>query len=101
MTLKHSISKIIDIVHSPIITDKATKNIENNVYSFKVDKSSTKNDIKIAIENIFNVKVEKINTSMSPPKMKRIGKFKGKVKNYKKATIKLKNSYTINLFEDN
>lgn len=101
MILRKRISEIIDIVHSPIITDKATKNIENNVYCFQVDKSSTKNDIKIAIESIFNVKVDKINTSMSPPKTKRIGKFKGKIKKYKKATIKLKDSYTINLFEDN
>ena len=82
-------------------TDKTTKNIESNVYYFQVDTKSSKKDIKIAIENIFNVKIDRINTSMSPPKYKRVGKFRGKIKKYKKAIVKLKDSYTINLFENN
>ena len=101
MISKKNIRSLIDIIKYPIITDKTTKNIENNVYYFQVDTKSNKKDIKIAIESIFNVKVDKINTNVSPPKYKTVGKFKGKIKNYKKAIVKLKDSYTINLFENN
>lgn len=100
MSPQKTISSLIDIVKYPIITDKTTKDIENNVYCFQVDKNSNKSEIKKAIENIFNVKIEKINTTISPPKTKRVGKLKGKVKRHKKAIIKLENSYTINLFEN-
>nr|YP_010952009.1 50S ribosomal protein L23 [Laurencia obtusa]WMP12948.1 50S ribosomal protein L23 [Laurencia obtusa] len=100
MNPQKTIGCLIDIVKYPIITDKTTKDIENNVYCFQVDKNSNKSEIKKAIENIFEVKIEKINTSMSPPKTKRVGRFKGKVKRYKKAIVKLENSYTINLFEN-
>nr|WMP11879.1 50S ribosomal protein L23 [Laurencia australis]WMP12090.1 50S ribosomal protein L23 [Laurencia australis] len=99
MNQQTTISSLIDIIKYPRITDKTTKDIENNVYCFQVDKNSNKIDIKKAIENIFDVKVEKVNTTMSPPKTKTVGKFKGKIKKYKKAIVKLKNSYTINLFE--
>ena len=91
---------LIDIIRYPIITDKTTKKIENNVYCFKVTKSSNKNEIKLAIENIFNVKVKKVNTINNPPKKKTVGKFKGKVAGYKKAIVKLQTEYSIQLFED-
>nr|ARW60241.1 ribosomal protein L23 [Laurencieae sp.] len=100
MTLKKQINHLIDIIEYPIITDKTTKNLENNVYCFQVDKKSNKREIKEAIENIFDVKVQQVNTSISSPKTKTVGKFKGKVKRYKKAMIKLKDSYRINLFEN-
>nr|ARW63769.1 ribosomal protein L23 [Chondria sp. (in: red algae)] len=91
----------ISIIKYPIITDKTTKNIENNIYYFQVNIRSKKNEIKTAIEEIFNVKVAKVNTSISAPKSKTIGKFKGKLKRYKKAIVKLKDTYTINLFDSN
>nr|CRF40157.1 Ribosomal protein L23 [Laurencia snackeyi] len=100
MSQKKTISSLISIIKYPRITDKTTKDIENNVYCFEVDKNSKKDDIKKAVEKIFDVKVEKINTTMSPPKTKTVGKFKGKVKKYKKAIVKLENSYRINLFEN-
>nr|YP_009396847.1 ribosomal protein L23 [Ophidocladus simpliciusculus]ARW66033.1 ribosomal protein L23 [Ophidocladus simpliciusculus] len=98
---KNSIEKIINIIKDPIITDKTTKNIENNVYYFKVDKKSNKNQIKKAIEYIFEVKVYKISTMNSAPKMTTVGKFKGNKKQYKKAIITLQKSYKINIFEEN
>nr|YP_010951791.1 50S ribosomal protein L23 [Laurencia elata]WMP12730.1 50S ribosomal protein L23 [Laurencia elata] len=100
MSSKKTTSSLIDLIKYPIITDKTTKDIENNVYCFQVNKNSNKSEIKKAIENIFDVKIEKINTTISPPKTKTVGKFKGKVKKYKKAIVKLENSYTINLFEN-
>ena len=90
----------IDIIRYPIITDKTTKNLEYNTYYFKVLKTSKKYEIKNAIENIFSVKVERVNTLNIPPKQKTLGKFRGKVSRYKKAIVKLKKEYKINLFED-
>lgn len=100
MSPQKTISNLIDIINYPIITDKTTKDIENNVYCFQVNPKSNKGEIKQAIENIFDVKIEKINTIISPPKTRTVGKFRGKVKKYKKAIIKLKSSYKINLFEN-
>nr|YP_010171003.1 ribosomal protein L23 [Chondria tumulosa]QSD57144.1 ribosomal protein L23 [Chondria tumulosa] len=89
-----------NIIEYPIITDKTTKNIENNIYYFKVKISSKKHEIKKAIENIFNVKVTKINTIIFSTKTKNIGKFKKQIKEYKKAIVKLQDSDKINLFEN-
>ena len=51
-----------DIIKYPLITDKATRLLENNQYSFIVNPSSDKITIKAAIEYLFNVKVIKVNT---------------------------------------
>nr|YP_009398728.1 ribosomal protein L23 [Kuetzingia canaliculata]ARW67914.1 ribosomal protein L23 [Kuetzingia canaliculata] len=99
--MNQKITQNIDLIKYPIITDKTTKNIENNIYYFTVNKKSDKNEIKKAIEYIFNVKVKKVNTLNCPPKKKTIGKTKGNLTNYKKAIIKLKDTYRIKLFEDN
>lgn len=93
--------KLLDLIKYPIISDKTTKSIENNIYCFAVDKKANKSNIKEAIEYIFDVKVKKINTLNNPPKIKSVGKFKGYKAKYKKAIIKLYDKYTINLFEDN
>nr|YP_010726594.1 ribosomal protein L23 [Hypnea edeniana]WCH54770.1 ribosomal protein L23 [Hypnea edeniana]WDY85069.1 ribosomal protein L23 [Hypnea edeniana] len=91
----------IDIIKYPIITDKSTKLLEENQYSFAVDNKAHKKDIKTTIEYTFNVKVKHINTSNRHPKKKRVGKFIGYKKRYKKAIITLDNNYSINLFPDN
>nr|YP_009399962.1 ribosomal protein L23 [Tolypiocladia glomerulata]ARW69781.1 ribosomal protein L23 [Tolypiocladia glomerulata] len=91
------------IIKYPIITDKTTKSIENNIYYFRVTKQSNKKDIKKVIEKVFNVKVKRINTLKDPIKTKTIGRFKGKKTTYKRAVIELYKEYNINLFneEDN
>nr|YP_009399348.1 ribosomal protein L23 [Kapraunia schneideri]ARW68954.1 ribosomal protein L23 [Kapraunia schneideri] len=89
-----------DIIRYPIITDKATKNIENNTYCFKIIAESNKQEIKKAIEEVFDVKVKKINTIKTPPKTRTIGRFKGKKTQYKKAFVKLHENYKINLFDE-
>nr|QCI07065.1 ribosomal protein L23 [Haraldiophyllum bonnemaisonii] len=101
MTKLINILKSLDLIKYPIITDKTTKSIENNIYSFAVSKNARKDDIKKAIEYIFNVKVKKINTLNTPPKIKNVGKFKGYKTKNKKAIVKLYNEYTINLFGNN
>ena len=90
-----------DIIKYPIITDKATRLLENNQYSFVVNPTSSKPTIKIAIEYLFNVKVIKINTCQLPKKKKRVGKYIGWKSHYKKAIVTLAEGNTINLFAEN
>lgn len=89
------------IIKYPIITDKATKLLENNQYSFIVDRYSNKFSIKTAIEYLFNVKVLKINTCRLPRKQKRVGKYIGWKPQYKKAIVTLSDGDVINLFAEN
>nr|YP_009295286.1 ribosomal protein L23 [Dasya binghamiae]AOH77298.1 ribosomal protein L23 [Dasya binghamiae] len=100
MTKMYYNKKLLNLIKYPIITDKTTKKIEDNIYFFAVDKQANKYEIKQAIEYIFNVKIKKINTLNQPKKIKKLGKFKGSIKQYKKAIIQLDNQYTINLFDN-
>jgi large subunit ribosomal protein L23 len=88
------------IIKYPIITDKATRLLENNQYSFVVDRYSDKLTIKSTIESLFNVKVIKINTCRLPRKKKRVGKYIGWKPQYKKAIVTLLEGDVINLFTD-
>ena len=88
------------IVKYPIITDKATRLLENNQYSFVVDRYSNKSSIKTAIEYLFDVKVIKINTCRLPRKNKRVGKYIGWKPQYKKAIVTLSEGDLINLFTE-
>jgi large subunit ribosomal protein L23 len=88
------------IIKYPIITDKATRLLENNQYSFIVDRYSDKLTIKAAIESLFDVKVIKINTCRLPRKQKRVGKYIGWKPQYKKAIVTLSEGDVINLFAD-
>ena len=90
----------IQIVNYPIITDKATRLLENNQYSFIVNRYSDKIEIKKAIESLFAVKVIKINTCRLPRKKKRVGRYIGWKPQYKKAIVTLSEGDVINLFTD-
>jgi large subunit ribosomal protein L23 len=89
------------IIKYPIITDKATRLLETNQYSFIVDRYSDKITIKAAIEYLFNVKVIKVNTCRLPRKKKRVGKYIGWKPQYKKAIVSLAEGDVINLFTEN
>ncbi len=89
------------IIKYPLITDKATRLLENNQYSFIVDRGSNKLAIKAAIEYLFNVKVIKVNTCHLPRKKKRVGKYIGWKPQYKKAIVSLAEGDVINLFTEN
>lgn len=93
-------TKIIDIIKYPIVTEKGIRLLEDNQYMFAVNNNSDKESIKTAIETIFKVEVSSVNTSKSPKKKRRVGKFVGYRPNYKKAIITLKSGDLIKLFED-
>ena len=80
---------LTDIIKYPILTEKSYQQIQENVYTFAVDRRATKFDIKRAVEFIFQVKVDSINTFNVPKKPKRVGKYNGFVAGYKKAIVKL------------
>jgi len=58
----------IDLVKYPLLTEKTIKLIEQNQYSFAVDAKATKPSVKAAIEQLFDVKVISVNTSLQPVK---------------------------------
>lgn len=90
-----------DNIKYPLITDKATRLLENNQYSFIVNPKSNKVTIKAAIEYLFDVKVIKVNTCHLPKKKRRVGKYIGRKPHYKKAIVILAEGNTINLFAEN
>jgi large subunit ribosomal protein L23 len=100
INLSNFSSSNAQIIKYPIITDKATRLLENNQYSFVVERDSDKITIKTAIESLFNVKVIKVNTCHLPRKKKRVGKYIGWKPQYKKAIVTLSEGYVINLFTD-
>ncbi len=81
--------ELTSIIKYPILTEKTYQQMQSNVYTFAVDRRATKFEIKRAVEFIFQVKVESINTFNVPRKPKRVGRFNGFVAGYKKAIIKL------------
>lgn len=78
-----------DIIKRPIVTEQSMDHMEDNKYTFEVDKNATKPEIKAAIEEIFGVKVEKVNTMNVRGKLKRQGVHQGRRPSWKKAVIKL------------
>lgn len=86
-----------DIIKAPIITEKSSNLAANNVITFSVDVRTNKTQIKQAIEKIFNVKVESVNTVNVKPKKKRVGRYAGKTNKVKKAIVKLKEGSSIEL----
>ncbi|KAI0556414.1 60S ribosomal protein L23 (chloroplast) [Gracilaria domingensis] len=101
MTNNRNTLALMNIIQRPILTDKTTLMVEDNKYYFAVTTKAKKSEIKKAVEQLFDVKVEKINTLIVKSKKKRIGKHIGYKSKYKKAVVKLKNQYRINLFSDN
>lgn len=101
INFSHFKSNSTHIIKYPIITDKATRLLENNKYSFIVDPCSDKITIRSSIEELFNVKVLKVNTCNLPKKKKRVGKYIGWKSQYKKAIVTLSKGDTINLFAEN
>ncbi len=90
-----------DVIIKPVVTEKSMAEIENNKYTFKVAKNATKPEIKSAVEEIFNVKVEKVTTMNVRGKKKRQGATFGFTPSWKKAIVKLKEGSNPIEFFDN
>lgn len=90
-------TKYLEIIKSPVVTEKASKLGENNQYAFYVDPKSNKTEIKLAIEKIFGVKVLEIKTINVHPKKKRVGRYAGLTNRKKKAIVTLDKGQAIEL----
>jgi len=86
-----------DIIIAPIITEKSSANAEKNVYTFKVNNKASKIEIKKAVEEAFDVHVTKVNTLNTKPKSKRVGRYTGQTKTYKKAYVTIADGEKIEL----
>ena len=91
---------ITDVLKRPVLTEKSLILQEENKYTFDVELTANKEEIKDAVEKMFNVKVEKVNVMNVRAKTKRLGKYVGKTNRRRKAIVKLKEGYSINLFGD-
>ena len=92
---------VYDIIRRPVITEQSMADVADKKYVFMVDINSNKTEIKAAVEQIFGVKVAKVNTIRMQGKVKRVGANPaGKRADYKKAIVTLTaDSKTIELFE--
>ena len=92
---------VYDIILKPVITEQSMEAAEAKKYVFKVAVNATKVEIKKAIEEIFGVKVQKVNTLRMDGKEKRQGAYpEGRTASYKKAMVKLSaDSKSIEFFE--
>ena len=79
-----------DVLIRPVLSEKSTDGIADKVYTFEVAKNANKTEIRQAVEAIFNVKVEKVNTVRTMGKMKRQGRYEGRTAEVKKAIVTLR-----------
>ena len=93
--IKISDEKALSIIHKPLLTEKSTNLNQFNQYTFIVDKKSNSNDIQLAIEKIFKVKVTKVNTAIIRGKLKSFKGNLGYKKDIKKAIVTLAEGNTI------
>jgi large subunit ribosomal protein L23 len=92
--------KNYDIIKKPLLTEKSYADVANKKYTFVVAKVANKVQIKKAIEEIFGVSVDSVNTTNVRGKLKRQGATSGKTAAYKKAFVKLtEDSKPIEFFE--
>jgi large subunit ribosomal protein L23 len=89
--------KMYDVILSPVITEKATALSEQNKVVFKVARDATKPQIKAAVEKLFDVKVEAVNTLVRKGKVKRFRGTVGRQSDFKKAIVTLAQGQTIDV----
>lgn len=88
-----------DILIRPIVTEKSTALMEQGKYTFRVPLAATKIQIRQAVEQIFKVKVQAVNTMRYEGKLKRMGRTQGRRSDWKKAVVTLKPGEAIELLE--
>lgn len=90
------------IIIEPLITEKMSiLQDDQNKVAFVVDKAANKIEIRKAVEDRFDVKVEKVSTVQMKGKLKRQGRFEGRRSSWKKAIVTLREGFKIDFFEGN
>ena len=86
-----------DVIVSPAITEKSTMASENNQVVFNVARKASKPEIKAAVEALFNVKVDSVNTLIRKGKVKRFRGTIGRQSDVKKAIVTLAEGHSIDI----
>ena len=88
-----------EVLIRPVVSEKSYEQITKNQYTFKVHKDAHKTQIRQAVEELFEVKVERVNVIKVQAKPKRRGAIKGTRQGWKKAVVQLRAGDTIEIFE--
>jgi large subunit ribosomal protein L23 len=88
-----------EVLLAPVVSEKSYAMIEDRKYSFKVHKDAHKTQVRQAVEELFGVKVMRVNIVQMQSKPKRRGMFKGTRPGWKKAIVQLREGETIEIFE--
>ena len=87
-----------DIIKRPVITERSADLMSENKYTFDVDVRANKTQVKHAIEEIFDVKVDSVNIMNIKAKAKRVGRYNGFTNKRRKAIVTLKDGSSIDFF---
>ncbi len=88
-----------EVLLAPVVTEKAYAGVENNKYAFRVHPDAHKTQVRQAVEELFDVKVERVNISMVQAKPKRRGMHRGTKPGWKKAIVQLRQGDSIEIFQ--
>jgi large subunit ribosomal protein L23 len=88
-----------EVLLAPVVTEKAYSAVDERKYSFRVHPDAHKTQIRQAVEQLFEVKVERVNILMVQPKPKRRGAHRGKKPGWKKAIVQLREGDSIEIFQ--
>jgi len=78
-----------DVILKPVISERSMDDAQSKKYTFKVAKDANKTQVKLALEEIFGVEIEKVNIMNIKGKAKRMGRTAGRTSDTKKAIVKL------------
>ena len=88
-----------EVLLAPVVSEKSYSLIEDSKYSFRVHPDAHKTQIRQAVEELFDVRVESVNISYVRPKPKRRGVIRGTKRGWKKAIVQLRQGDTIEIFQ--
>jgi large subunit ribosomal protein L23 len=89
-----------EVLLAPVVSEKSYSQIEeNNTYSFRIHPDAHKTQVRQAVEELFDVKVLRVNIAMVQPKPKRRGFHRGTRPGWKKALVQLKPGDSIEIFQ--
>jgi large subunit ribosomal protein L23 len=87
-----------EVLIAPVVSEKSYNQIDQHRYTFRVHKDAHRLQVRQAVEELFDVHVEKVNIAQVRPKPKRRGMVKGKKPGWKKAIVQLRPGETIEIF---
>jgi large subunit ribosomal protein L23 len=88
-----------EVLLAPVVSEKSYSLIADRKYSFRVHPKAHKTQVRQAVEELFQVKVERVNISQVKPKPKRRGLIRGTKPGWKKAVVQVREGDTIEIFE--